>query len=217
MFSIKKTIILFLGCLFSVQVQALPDIAIYGLMDNQIVASVNGESVTLSAGDSHQGVKLIRSDSLEATLEIEGRHYRYTLDEGIQAGFSAKAPENKADRFRLFADNQGMFHTTGQINGKSLPVLIDTGATSVSLSERMAKSIGLDYSQGQKLQVSTAGGVEEAYLITLNSVKIGNIQQNYVEAVVIKGNYPTEVLLGMSFLRNLEIHRGGHYMDLQKK
>jgi len=64
--------------------------------------------------------------------------------------------------------------------------------------------------------VSTASGRVRAWSIRLNRVKIGDIEQRNVPAVVIQGNMPEKVLLGMSFLSGLQVRHQGNLMLLSK-
>ena len=53
------------------------------------------------------------------------------------------------------------------------------------------------------MQVTTASGVERGWQVSLRSVKVGAIEVLGVEAVVLEGNFPTDALLGMSFLNRI--------------
>lgn len=65
--------------------------------------------------------------------------------------------------------------------------------------------------------VATASGQSPAYIVVLDTVSVGEIRLSNVEAVVIEGNFPSEALLGMTFLGNMEIHRQGQLMKIKKK
>ena len=64
--------------------------------------------------------------------------------------------------------------------------------------------------------VATASGMSKAYRITLDTISVGEIRLHNIEAMVIEGNFPVHVLLGMSFLGNLDIHREGQLMKIKK-
>jgi len=78
--------------------------------------------------------------------------------------------------------------------------LVDTGATLVALPASEAKRLGINYLQGQRGQVQTANGVAVAYRVKLDSVRIGDIEVNNVDAVVSENDAMGVTLLGMSFL-----------------
>ena len=80
-----------------------------------------------------------------------------------------------------------------------------------------AKYAKIDYEKGQKVNTSTANGIAEAYLVTLNTLKIGTIVLNNVQAVVIEGGSPTVVLLGMTAQNRLDIKRDNSILTMTKK
>ncbi|WP_445937226.1 retropepsin-like aspartic protease family protein, partial [Pseudomonas sp.] len=74
-------------------------------------------------------------------------------------------------------------------------------ASSIALNDGHARRLGIDYRViGAPLQVSTASGTTRGWRVTLDRVKIGELEVLGVEAVVLEGGSPTEALLGMSFL-----------------
>lgn len=129
--------------------------------------------------------------------------------------------EDNSSTTVLTADARGHFITIGKINGVPVRMIVDTGATSVSMSEGEAWRIGLPYHSGKRVKISTAGGVFAGYLVKLDTVKVGNITLNQVEGVVHETVIGTEpehiVLLGMSFLNRVEMKREGAGLILTKK
>lgn len=65
----------------------------------------------------------------------------------------------------------------------------------------------IDFEKGEKIRVSTANGIASAYLLTLNTLKIGTIVLHNVEVTVTEGGSPPFVLLGMSAQNRLEMKR----------
>ncbi|MCD8514410.1 MAG: retroviral-like aspartic protease family protein [Nitrincola sp.] len=81
--------------------------------------------------------------------------------------------------------------------------LLDTGATTISVPERVARQAGLV--PGRTSRVTTASGIVEVYQTELASVQLGNIRMHQVQAH-INPHMPSDiVLLGMSFMKNLEM------------
>lgn len=121
----------------------------------------------------------------------------------------------------LAADAQGHFITMGSINGVAVRMLVDTGATWVSMSTDEAWRIGLPYLNGKRVRVSTANGVVTGYRVMLDTIEVGNITLNQVEGVVREGSIGVAqesiVLLGMSFLNRVEMKREGAELTLIKK
>ena len=105
----------------------------------------------------------------------------------------------------------------GSINGGSLRFLVDTGATLVALPAAEARRLGINYLQGQRGQVQTANGATVAYRVKLDTVRIGDIEVNNVDAVVSEGDTMGITLLGMSFLNRMEMKRDGQSMTLTKR
>ena len=85
------------------------------------------------------------------------------------------------------------------------------------MSSTEARGLGLNYINGQVGAASTAGGVVKAYRVGLNSVKIGNIVLHQVDAMVLEGDSPGIVLLGMTVLNRVQMERDGLVMTLTKK
>lgn len=193
---------------------AAADIFVYALFQGKAVLMVNGTKRVLNVGErSPEGILLVSSDGDSATVEFNGRRERLSL--GSHLGPAISAPTQA--EVRLYPDESGMYFTSGTINGQSVRFLVDTGATLISMNAVLAKRLAIDYRMGKKGMVETASGVENAYGITLKSVKVGAVELRDVDAVVIDGGYPTDVLLGMSFLGRLEMQRDTKHMVLRKK
>jgi clan AA aspartic protease (TIGR02281 family) len=121
----------------------------------------------------------------------------------------------------LAADARGHFITMGSINGTSVRMIVDTGATTVSMSAEEAWRIGLSYLNGKHVRISTANGVITGYRVMLDTVEVGNITLNQVEGVVQESSIGVEqeniVMLGMSFLNRVKMKREGADLILIKK
>jgi len=102
------------------------------------------------------------------------------------------------------------------VNGGSVRFLVDTGATTIALPAADARRLGIDYLKGPRGIVQTAGGPTAAYKVTLDTVRVGDIAINSVDAVVIEAGLPF-ALLGMSFLNRTEMKREGETMVLTKR
>ena len=204
-------------CCFAAPVLAIDTIQVLALFKGKAVIKVDGERYTLSTGDtSPEGVKLVTADSEKAVLEVNGRKKFYLLGSSMSIGTKFRVPEEKM--IQAYADSRGMYHIQGSINGYTMRFLIDTGATTIAMNEVQGKRLGIDFKlSGKQIFVSTASGVTKAYAVNLDAVKIGEIKINNVQAVIIEGGFPTEVLLGMSFLGRVQIEREGNLMRIKKK
>lgn len=107
--------------------------------------------------------------------------------------------------FYLEADGRGHFNGTFRINGKSVDGLVDTGASQIAINETTARRLGygansLDF----RYSVSTANGATQAAQITLDRVEIGTVRVRDVQAMVLKDNALSGMLVGMTFLKKLK-------------
>ncbi len=197
---------------------AASKIELFALFEHKAILKIDGARRVLAVGQtSPEGVKLIATDTSEETarIELDGRLEVLTLGVVASAGF---ADPKGAESITLWADSGGFFRTDGQINGRSVKFLIDTGANTIALNSRTAERIGLDYRRhGRPSLASTAGGVVRIYTIKLESVAVGGILLHNLDAGVIEGDHPNDVLLGMSFLGKLDMTRDGERLELRKR
>lgn len=109
----------------------------------------------------------------------------------------------------LRSSRGGHYIAQGSINGKPVTFLVDTGATLVSVPAGLAAQLQL--SPGRAGLAQTAGGTIKVNYTSLGSVRLGNIELRNVPASINPDMAGIdEVLLGMSFLRELELsHRHG--------
>ena len=95
--------------------------------------------------------------------------------------------------------------------------LLDTGATNVSIPVRIARAIGLKPT-GRTHMVQTASGSVPVDEVLLETVSIGNITIEYVDASINPSDHSDKILLGMSALRKLEFtHKDGKLILRQEK
>jgi len=79
-----------------------------------------------------------------------------------------------------------------------------------------ARRIGINYMDGQRGQSRTANGVATVYRVKLDTVKIGDITLNNVDALVHEADMPF-LLLGMSFLNRVQMRQEGTDLTLTKR
>jgi len=191
------------------------DVDVVGLFAGKAVVRIDGGAPrTLSAGQTTpEGVRLVRADSGEAEFEIAGRRQVMGLGRGRFGG----ATFGQAASVTLYPDGSGHFITDALINGRSVRVLVDTGATTVAMSSREAGRMGLDVRGGPRVNMSTANGVVAARATKLDTVQLGPITLHNVEAVVHDGDSPSIVLVGMSVLNRLDMKREGGQLVLTQR
>lgn len=121
----------------------------------------------------------------------------------------------QAIRIRRRAD--GHFVARMKVNGNSIGMLVDTGASTVVLRAADARGIGLNLDQlSYTVPVQTANGLAYAAAVRLKQVGIGPIVLDGVDALVARPGALKESLLGISFLRRLKSYEfSGDYLTLR--
>ena len=98
----------------------------------------------------------------------------------------------------------GSFAVATQVNGARIPMVLDTGASAVVLTQEAARTAGLPLEVlNYSVHVDTANGRARAAPVTLDKVSIGGITERSVPALIAQGGLRTN-LLGMSFLNRLQ-------------
>jgi len=108
----------------------------------------------------------------------------------------------------------GHYVATGRINGHEVTFLLDTGATDISVPDKLAKRLRLQ--RGISQRYNTANGQITAYLTRLDSVSLGDIELHDVRASINPAVEGDEILLGMSFLRDLEFTQRGDTLTIRQ-
>jgi aspartyl protease family protein len=200
------------GLLLATGVAAM-DVNVVGLFPNKAVVQIDGGKLqTLSVGQkTAEGVVLVSVEHESATFDIDGQ--RMTL--GL--GHARMKASTAAAAVMVMADERGQFATNGEINGIAIRFWVDTGASLVALPAIEARRLGLDYRKGAPVLMSTANGTAAGYRVTLDTVRLGEVTVNGVDAVVMEGEGLPVALLGMSFLRRMDIKREGEIMTLTKR
>ncbi|MEZ5670935.1 MAG: TIGR02281 family clan AA aspartic protease [Thiotrichaceae bacterium] len=124
------------------------------------------------------------------------------------------ADSNGTQEVILQRNRSGHYIATGALNNQAVNFLIDTGATWVSIPERIANEINLV--KGIEMEVSTANGVIKAYATQVNTVTLGTIKLHNVKASINPHASDDDILLGMSFLKELEIIQRGDTLILRQ-
>lgn len=109
---------------------------------------------------------------------------------------------------------QGHYVADGTINGHRVTFLLDTGATDVAIPEALAERLRLQRTGGAITQ--TANGPVAVWQTVLNEVRLGAIALREVRAAIVPSMGPRDpVLLGMSFLRQLEFAQQDNQLTLR--
>lgn len=116
---------------------------------------------------------------------------------------------------RLQRNRQGHYIATGAIDGVAAECMIDTGATNVAVSAAIARAAGLR--AGPAVQTSTANGVTTAYVTTIGELRLGDIVERDVAAVIVPTLEEGQILLGMSFLERLDFSQEGEELIVKSR
>lgn len=195
---------------------AAQTVSMSGSLGSRALLIIDGAPKTLAVGGSANGVKLLSVTADTAVVEVGGQRVPLRLG-GAQVNLGGGGSgESSGSRVVLTADGGGHFFAQGSINGRSVPMLVDTGATLVALSQAEADRIGLKYRDGPRGMVNTANGSVPTHRVTLNSVRVGDVLVYNVEAVVIPAQM-NHVLLGNSFLTRFQMRRDNDTLTLERR
>jgi aspartyl protease family protein len=185
--------------------------------DSKALLMINGAPHTLAVGSTVKGVTLKRVAQGQAEVEIAGKTLLVVMG-GAPASVGAGAGSSNANgrEILIAAGPGGHFVTSGQINGKAVQFMVDTGATSVAMGVGEAERLGIDWKSGQRGASQTAAGVVAVYAVSLTSVRIGDVEVFGVNAMILPSEMPF-VLLGNSFLGRFSMRRDSNVMRLEKR
>jgi aspartyl protease family protein len=118
---------------------------------------------------------------------------------------------------RLRRRLDGHFTANVEVNGKTMSMIVDTGASTIVLRPEDAAKAGIDVSRlTYKVPVLTANGRTVAARVYVDKVAIGPLDRQRVEALVAQPGAMTQSLLGMSFLSRLRSYEfSGDFLTLR--
>lgn len=119
-----------------------------------------------------------------------------------------------ARQVTLLRNRYGHYVADGTINGQRVVFMLDTGATTVSVPQGVARRLGLR--AGAPLPVSTANGTATVYATHLDSVGLGDIIVSNVRADINPNMNGNIVLLGMNVLKHLDLDQRGDKLTLRQ-
>ncbi len=115
----------------------------------------------------------------------------------------------------LKQNRQGHYIADGKLNGHWATFVLDTGATNISIPAEVADEMGI--TEGRPERTRTANGDIVVYRVILESVSLGAIELKNVTAHINPHMNGKAVLLGMSFLKHVEMAQKGKQMTLRLK
>jgi len=107
----------------------------------------------------------------------------------------------------LNANAVDQYVTSGSINGQPVRFLIDTGAADVALSRAMARALNLHLVSGGLSK--TGNGTIATWTARLDEVEVGGLAVRNVRATVLPNMGGEEILLGMAYLKHMDVRLAG--------
>ena len=140
------------------------EVGLAGIMGSKALLMINGAPPrAVQVGATIDGIKLLSVQSDQVVVEIAGR--KRPLRVGQHAVGLAS---DGAGKVILTADGQGHFVTTGTVNGNSVRVLVDPGASMISRGASDARRLGLDPRKGRQGISQTANGQTQISIVKLD-------------------------------------------------
>jgi aspartyl protease family protein len=195
---------------FGVQAQT---VTLNGQLGNQqALLVIDGQPHAVPIGATVQGVRLLSLSSGQAEVMVGGVRRTVVLGAGPVRVAGSETPA-AGQEIVLTASGDGHFITQGRINGNAVTLMVDTGATVVSIGQADADRLGINYKNAPSGFANTANGRVPVRSVMLNTLRVGDVELSGIEAIVI----PTQmqhVLLGNSFLNRFSMRRDNDTMRL---
>jgi aspartyl protease family protein len=185
-----------------------PEVEVLALFTDKAVLVIDGEQSVLEAGQTLPGGLTLQSaDATAAVVAYRGETRRLGLSERIAAEFEPAAKPHVT----IALNHRRAYVHPGSIEGRPVDFVVDTGANVVALSEVTAKRLGVEALEGRRdVVVETASGRTQGRRVILGEVHLGSLEVKRVPALILDGSFPRRPLLGMSFLRHVDMeHRRG--------
>ena len=167
-----------------------------------------GLVLTLSREQMSQAVEIMLFWVVLGLLLVVGYSYRFELRDVADRVIAELMPGHVAGhgrRVEVVRGRGGDFAVGAHNNGARVAMVLDTGASSVVLTQEAAKAAGLplevlDYN----VNVDTANGRTRAAPVTLDRLAVGGLVERSVPALVAQRGQLKNNLLGMTFLNRLQ-------------
>jgi aspartyl protease family protein len=182
----------------------------------QALLVIDGVPRVVEVGATVQGVRLLTLSATQAEIAVGSQHrLLFAGASQVRIG-GAESVGNRGSEIVLTAGTGGHFTTDGQINGKAVTFLVDTGATTIAMGQADADRLGVNYKSAPRGFAGTANGRIPVNVVSLSSVRVGDVEVANVEAVVMPSAMQ-HVLLGNSFLTRFQMKRDNDTLRLTKR
>jgi len=118
-----------------------------------------------------------------------------------------------ATAVQLERNRYGHYVASGFINAQAVEFMLDTGASDVSIPLPVAERLGLE--KGRSVVYQTANGAITAWQTTVDEIRLGELRVGPVRASINPHMDSDGILLGMSFLKQLDFSQQGNTLTLQ--
>jgi aspartyl protease family protein len=139
---------------------------------------------------------------------VVGYSYRFELRDVGDRIIAEIVPGHVASHGRnvqVVRGSSGDFGVAAHINGVKISMVLDTGASSVVLTQEAAKAAGLPIEVlNYTVNMDTANGHTRAAPVTLDRLAVGGLTERAVPALVAQPGHLKTNLLGMTFLNRLQ-------------
>ncbi|MCK8781038.1 TIGR02281 family clan AA aspartic protease [Rhizobium sp. NTR19] len=172
-------------------------------------------SVGILAGRRGNGGEVLRNIAIWLLIALalvalylyrdDARNVAARMTAGLLPGTAVVVTTSEGQNEVVIHKTRGShFQTNVRVNGQLIPMLVDTGASTVVLSYDDARAIGIDPGKLDfSVTVMTANGRAQAAPVRLERISIGPIERKNIRAMVAEDGRLGESLLGMSFLSTL--------------
>ncbi|MGE0338683.1 MAG: TIGR02281 family clan AA aspartic protease [Xanthobacteraceae bacterium] len=171
---------------------------------------IGGSLYVMFYGRFHEMLKSIGIWLGIVALLVVAYNYRGDVVKVVDRVFSVVTPDQDItasinSSIRVQRSEAGDFNVRVHVNNAPILMLIDTGASSVVLTIEAARAAGLPVDLLKyDVTIETAKGRSFAAAVVLEELKIGNIVERRVPALIVRQGDLRVSLLGMSFLQRLD-------------
>ncbi len=165
-------------------------VVLAGTMGRKALLVIDGQPATLAIGESAGGVTLRQLGDGRAVVEQRGATATLQLG-GAPARLAGSAAPAAGTREIVIPVGLGGHYTTGgAINGRPVRFMVDTGATVIALGQAEADRLGLPWRGGERTLTQTANGPVAVHRVSLDRVRVGEVELNNIAAVVVPAAMP---------------------------
>lgn len=146
---------------------------------------------------------------------VTGYQYQYELTNIANRVTAGLIPGNAisgnsidgAETVSIGQSSNGHFEVNALVNDQRVRFMVDTGASTIVLTQADAEKVGIDVSGlSYTNPVSTANGRTMAASVRLQEIRIGNINRQNLRALVSQEGQLSGSLLGMNFMNSLSAY-----------